>query len=115
VKRETRGVHPLSLHNDLAMAVAAAAVLIIWWRWGRRVMLYLLTVHIAVGGWVLATGLRAPSLHYIFALLAWFGYMAANAVGRRPGRENVALAITLGASVCVLVAFSIGQWAVKGT
>jgi hypothetical protein len=93
--------------------VGASAVLLIWWPWGRRVLLYLLTVHILVGGWVLSTHLQAPTLHYVFALLGWFGYMAANGVGRRAGKENVALAITIGSSVCVLLAFAIGQWAVK--
>jgi hypothetical protein len=78
-------------------------------------MLYLLTVHILVGGWVLSTHLRAPTLHYVFALLGWAGYMAANGIGRRPGRENVALAITIFSSVCVLIAFAIGQWAVKAS
>jgi hypothetical protein len=91
------------------------AVLGVWWPWGRRVMLYLLTVHILVGGWVLSTHLRAPTLHYVFALIGWFGYMAANGVGRRPGRENAALAITIFSSVAVLIAFAIGQWAVKAS
>ena len=108
-------MHPLSVHYALAMAVAAAAILIVWWRWGRRILLYLLTIHLAFGVYVITTGLRAPSLHYGFALIAWAGYMVANALGRRPGRENLALGITIGSSVCVLVAFAIGQWAVKGT
>ncbi len=105
----------LSLHYVLAFLVAASAVLLIWWPWGRRVMLYLLTVHILVGGWVLSTHLRAPTLHYVFALLGWFGYMAANGIGRRAGKENVALAITIFSSVMVLIAFAIGQWAVKAS
>ncbi len=105
----------LLLHYVLAFLVAASAILLIWWPWGRRVMLYLLTVHILVGGWVLSTHLRAPSLHYIFALLGWFGYMAANGIGRRAGKENVALAITIFSSVSVLIAFAIGQWAVKAS
>jgi len=78
-------------------------------------MLYLLTVHILVGGWVLSTHLEAPTLHYVFALIAWFGYMAANGIGRRPGKENAALAITIFSSVSVLIAFAIGQWAVKAS
>ena len=107
-------MHPLSVHYALAMAVVASAVLLVWWRWGRRVLLYLLTIHIAVGLWVIVSGLSAPSLHYAFAVLAFIGYMVANAIGRRPGRENLALGISIAASVCVLTAFSIGQWAVKG-
>jgi hypothetical protein len=105
----------LLVHYGLAFLVAAGAVLVIWWPLGRRILLYLLTVHILVGGWVLSTHLRAPTLHYIFALLGWFGYMAANGIGRRAGRENVALAITIGSSVFVLIAFAIGQWAVKAS
>jgi hypothetical protein len=101
------------LHNILAFIVAAAAVLVIWWPLGRRVMLYLLTVHILVGGWLLSTHLKAPTLHYAFALIGWFGYMAANGIGRRAGKENVALGITILSSIFVLLAFAIGQWAVK--
>jgi hypothetical protein len=78
-------------------------------------MLYLLTVHILVGGWVLAMHLRAPTLHYACALLAWFGYMAANGIGRRPGKQNVALAVTGVSSVLVLIAFAIGYSAVKAS
>ncbi len=107
--------YALPLHYGLAFLIAASAVLLIWWPWGRRVMLYLLTVHILVGGLVLSTHLRAPALHYIFALLGWFGYMAANGIGRRPGKENVALAITIFSSVLVLIAFAIGQWSVKAS
>jgi hypothetical protein len=105
----------LLVHYGLAFLVAAAAVLVIWWPWGRRVMLYLLTVHILVGGWVLSTHLKAPTLHYVFALLGWFGYMAANGIGRRPGKQNAALAITIGSSVAVLVAFAIGYGALKAS
>ena len=105
----------LLVHYGLAFLVAAAAVLLIWWPWGRRVMLYLLTVHILVGGWVLSTHLRAPTLHYLFAVLGWFGYMAANGIGRRPGKQNMALAITIGSSVAVLVAFAIGYGALKAS
>lgn len=76
-------------------------------------LLYLLTVHMLAGAWVIASGMKAPSLHYTFALLGWFGYMAANGIGRRPERENLALGITIAASVCVLVAFAVGQWALK--
>jgi hypothetical protein len=95
------------------MLVAAGAVLLVWWPLGRRVMLYVVTLQILLGGWVLATHLKAPSLHYGFAVLGWIGYMVANGIGRRAGRENLALAITIASSACILVAFSIGQWAVK--
>ncbi|MFN2459402.1 MAG: hypothetical protein ABR591_01720 [Candidatus Velthaea sp.] len=103
----------LSVHYVFAMLVAAGAVAIVWWRWGRRIMLYALSLHILIGVWVIVSGMRAPSLHLAFAGLGWAGYMAANAIGRRPNRENAALAVTIGASACVLVAFAIGQWALK--
>jgi len=104
----------LSIHNIFAMLVAAGAVAIVWWRWGRRVMLYLLSVQILIGAWVVFGGLRANSLHYTFALLGWIGYMIANGIERRGGRENLALAVTIGSSACVLVGFAIGQWLAKG-
>ena len=104
----------LTVHYIFAMLVAAGAVAIVWWQWGRRVMLYVLSVHILVGLWVIFSGSKAPTLHYVFALLAWIGYMAANGIGKRVGRENVALAVTILSSVFVLIAFAIGQWAVKG-
>jgi len=104
----------LTVHNVFAMLVAAGAVGIVWWRWGRRIMLYVLTLQILSGAWVIISGVRANSLHYTFAVLAWAGYMAANAIERRGGRENLALAVTVASSACVLVGFAIGQWLVKG-
>jgi len=103
----------LHVHYGLAMLVAALAVAGIWWNLGRRILLYVLSVHILVGIWVITSGAAAPSLHYAFALLAWIGYMVANGVARR-GRDRLALGIAVASSVFVLVAFGIGQWAVKG-
>jgi hypothetical protein len=105
---------PLNVHYAIAFLVAAGSVLLVWQQWGRRIMLYLLTVQILVGGWVIYSGLKVWPIHYTLALIAWFGYMAANAVGRRAGKENLALGITLASSVFVLIAFGIGMWAVKG-
>jgi len=90
------------------------AVLGVWWPLGRRIMIYALTVHIAIGIWVIVSGLQAPILHYIFASLGWIGYMVANPMSKRAGRENAAFALTIASSVFVLVAFAIGLWAVKG-
>jgi hypothetical protein len=103
----------LTVHNIFAMLVVAGAVGIVWWRWGRRVMLYLLTLQIILGVGVIFSGPRANVLHYTFAVLGWIGYMVANGIERRGGRENLALAVTLGSSACVCVAFAIGQWLMK--
>jgi len=46
-------------------------------------------------------------------VLAWIGYMIANGVARR-GKDKVALGISIASSVLVLVAYGIGQVAVKG-
>jgi hypothetical protein len=104
----------LTVHNIFAMLVTAGAVCIVWWRWGRRAMIYILTVQILIGIWTVTSGLKASSLHYTFALLGWIGYMVANGIERRGGRENLALAVTVAGSACVLVGFAIGQWLVKG-
>jgi cytochrome bd-type quinol oxidase subunit 2 len=109
----------LTVHNGLAMLVAALAVVAIWWQLGRRILLYVLTLHILVGIWVIVAEhsatpqhFGAPPLHYAFALLGWAGYMVSNAVAKR-GREKAALGLAIASSVFVLVAFSIGQWATK--
>jgi hypothetical protein len=75
---------------------------------GRRITLYILTLQIALGVWLIFTGLRAPSEHYGLAILAWIGYMAANGIGRRPGRERVALIITIVSSLLVFGAAYLG-------
>lgn len=103
----------LTVHYVFGMVVAAGAVGVAWWRWGRRMLLYALTLQILLGLWAAAAGMRPPLLHLAFAVLGWGGYMAANAVARRPRGENVSLAIALAASACVLVAFAIGQWYLK--
>ena len=71
-------------------------------------MLYLLTLQIALGIWVIFTGLKAPSVHYALALVAWVGYMVANGLFRKPQRRQIALGITAFSTVLVLVAFYIG-------
>jgi hypothetical protein len=103
----------LTVHLFSAYLVAALAVAAIWWNLGRRILLYVLSLHILIGIWVVVSGNAAPVMHYIFAVLAWIGYMVANGVARR-GRERAALGIAVASSALVLVAFGIGQWAVKG-
>jgi hypothetical protein len=104
----------LTIHLWVGFAVAALAVLGVWQRTGRRVTLYAVTLQIVVGVVLVVQGLHAPWYHYALAVLGWAGYMAANALSRRPGRARAALVVTVVASLLVLVAFGIGQQAVRG-
>jgi len=103
----------LTIHTIVAYLVALLAIAGIWWNLGRRILLYVLTLQILLGIWVLITGHNVSPLHYSFAVLAWIGYMIANAVARR-GKDKAALGISVASSVLVLVAYGIGQVAVKG-
>ncbi len=98
----------LVVHLAIGILVAACAALFVWRQTGRRITLYVLTLQIALGIWLIVTGLRAPSEHYGLAVIAWIGYMAANGIARRPGRERVALIITIVSSICVLGAAYLG-------
>jgi hypothetical protein len=104
----------LTIHLWTGFAVAALAVLAVWQRTGRRVTLYVMTLQIIVGIVLVVQGLRGPWYHYALAVLGWAGYMAANALSRRPGRARAALVVTVVASLLVLIAFGIGQQAVRG-
>ena len=104
----------LTLHLWIGFAVVALAVLAVWQRTGRRVTLYVVTLQILVGIVLVVQGLRGPWYHYALAVLAWIGYMAANALARRPGGTRNALIVTVVASLLVLIAFGIGQQAVRG-
>jgi hypothetical protein len=103
----------LHVHQGVAYLVAALAIAGIWWNLGRRILLYVLTLQILLGIWVLLSGNNVSPLHYSFAVLAWIGYMIANAIARR-GNDKAALGIAVASSVLVLVAYGIGQVAVKG-
>jgi hypothetical protein len=98
----------LVVHLAIGILVAACAALLVWQRTGRRITLYVLTLQILLGIWLIVEGLRAPSEHYGLAILAWIGYMAANGIARRPGREKVALVITIVSTLCVLGAAYLG-------
>jgi multisubunit Na+/H+ antiporter MnhB subunit len=106
-------VNTLTMHLLLGFAVAALAVLAAWQRTGRRITLYAVTLQILVGIVLVVQGLRGPWYHYAFAILGWIGYMAANALSRRPGGARTALIVTVIASLLVLIAFGIGQHAVR--
>jgi hypothetical protein len=103
----------LSIHLYVAFVVAALAVFAIWRRPERRVTLYVVTLQIVIGIVLVVQHLRAPSLHYALAILGWAGYMAANALARRPGRERAALAVAGASSVLILIAYYVGMHAVK--
>ena len=75
---------------------------------GRRITLYVLTAQIFIGIWLLVQHLKAPSAHYSLAFLAWIGYMAANAMGRKPGQERNILILTGVSTLMVLVTFALG-------
>lgn len=98
----------LVVHLIVAFLVLAAAALLVWNRNGRRIALYVLTLQILVGIWLMAVGYKIRPEHYSLAVLAWIGYMAANGIGKRPGRENIVLAITIVSTVMVFVAAYIG-------
>ena len=98
----------LVVHLVVGILVAACAALLVWRRMGRRITLYVLTLQILLGIWLIVAGLRAPAEHYSLALVAWIGYMAANGIARRPGRERIVLAITVVSSICVLIAAYLG-------
>jgi hypothetical protein len=102
----------LTVHYIVAFLVVALGVLFVWQQLGRRVMLYVLTLQIALGVWLIVQGLRAPSTHYAVAIVAWIGYMVANGIYKR-GNRNVAIGITAVCTVLVLYGFYLGMHAVK--
>jgi hypothetical protein len=104
----------LAIHLWVGFAVAALAVLAVWLRTGRRITLYAVTVQILVGCALVVQGLRGPWYHYGLAVLGWGGFMAANALSRRPGGGRTVLIVAVVSSLLMLVAFGIGQQAVRG-
>lgn len=74
--------------------------------------LFLLTLQIVLGIALIGAHLRAPSSHYLAAVLGWGGLMAAGALERRNNR-NLTLSVTAISSLCVLIAFYLGMHAVN--
>lgn len=70
--------------------------------------LYVLTLQIFIGIWLLVQHFKAPSVHYSLAFLGWVGYMGANALSRKPGQERNVLILSGVATLMILVAFAIG-------
>lgn len=102
----------LTLHLWVGFLVVLLALLAVWRRGERRITLWVVTVQIAIGIGLMIRGLRVPALHPALAVLGWAAYMAANALGRRPGAPRNALVIAAVGSVLILIAFGIGQSAV---
>lgn len=98
----------LVVHLIVGILVAACAALLVWWKLGRRIVLYLLTLQIALGAWLLFTGHQAPPPHYALAVLAWIGYMAANGMGKQPDQGRNVMILTVLSSAMVLLAAFIG-------
>jgi uncharacterized membrane-anchored protein len=106
-------VSTLTIHLYVAFLVALLAVLAVWRRPERRVTVYVVTVQIALGVYLMALHLRVPWYHPALAVAGWAGYMVANAVGRRPGGGRRALVIAGVSSVLILLAYYVGMEAVK--
>ena len=102
----------LLVHYVTGFLVVLLAALFVWRKLGRRVMIYVLTLQIVLGIVLIVNHLRAPSYHYAMAIVAWLGYMVANALGRR-GNRNLVLAVTVISTLLVLVTFYVGQRAVQ--
>ena len=102
----------LVVHLVLGIVVALSAALFVWRKSGRRITLYLLTVQIFIGIYLLSQGLRVRPEHYTLAFVAFVGYMVANGMGRKPGTERNVMIVTGVSTVLVLVALFLGLHAV---
>lgn len=101
----------LLVHYSVGILVLALAALSTWVRTGRRITLWVLTLQIALGIYLLTAGLRAPnSSHYALAVVGWFGLMAANA-SRLRERPQVGLVLTVISVLCIAGAFWLGYQA----
>jgi hypothetical protein len=98
----------LVVHLVVGILVAACAALLVWWKLGRRIVLYLLTLQIALGVWAIVSGHQAPPPHYALAVLAWIGYMAANSMSGQPDQGRNVMILTVLSSAMVLLAAFIG-------
>ena len=103
----------LTFHLWVGFVAAALAVLAVWQPLGRRVTLYVVTLQILLGIVAVVQGLKAPSYHYALAVLGWAGYMVANGMARRSTTARTVLLVTGLSSLLVLIAFYVGQHAVK--
>ena len=105
------GVSLLTVHLWIGILVVALAILAVWRRPGRRVTLYVVTLQILIGIALMIQGFRISPLHLVLVAIGWAGYMAANAVARRPNGARNALIIAGVSSLLILAAFEIGRHA----
>ncbi len=110
---EIGGVSLLTVHLYVGIAVVALALLAVWWRTGRRITLYVVTLQILLGIVLMVQGLRVPPFHYGLAVAGWAGYMVANGMGRRGVDRRAVLLVSALSTVLLLVAFAIGQGVVR--
>ena len=103
----------LVVHFWLGILVAACAALLVWFRLGRRITLYVLSLQILLGIVLLVMGHRAPPPHYVLAIVGWAGYMGANVMGRQPDSRRNVLVLTILSSAMILLAAYIGAAAVR--
>lgn len=103
----------LTVHLYLGILVVAMALLAVWWRTGRRITLYVVTLQILLGIVLMLQSFKVPWYHYAIAILGWVGYMAANAIARRSASNTVPLVVTIVSSLLILIAFGIGHGAVQ--
>ncbi len=103
----------LNVHYGVAMLVAALAILAVWQTPGRRITLYAVTLQLVLGIVLIVQGLQAPWHHYVLAVVAWAGYMAANAMARRSTPARTVLVIAGASALLILIAFYVGMRAVK--
>ena len=98
----------LVVHFWLGILVAGCAALFVWFRLGRRITLYLISLQLLLGIGLIVGGQRAPTPHYALALLGWVGYMGANYLSRQPDSKQNVLVLTVLSSAMILLAAYIG-------
>ena len=98
----------LVVHFWLGILVAACAALFVWFRLGRRITLYLVSLQILLGAALLVSGHRAPPPHYALATFGWAGYMGANYMSSQPDSGKNVLVLTVLSSAMTLLAAYIG-------
>jgi hypothetical protein len=103
----------LTVHLYVGIVVVALALLAVWWRTGRRITLYVVTLQILLGIVLMLQSLRVPWYHYALGIVGWAGYMVANAMARRSTSRTTVIAVTAISSVLLLIAFGIGHGAVQ--
>ncbi|HEV8019641.1 MAG TPA: hypothetical protein VGP41_00175 [Candidatus Lustribacter sp.] len=102
----------LVVHLVLGILVVACAALFVWFKMGRRITLYVLSLQILLGIVLIVMGLRAPAPHYVLAIVGWVGYMGANFMTRQPDSKKNVLVLTILSTVMVVLAALIGRAAI---